>query len=232
MFTGDLIKFQINIPHTSASCHSITRLSDAAPVLVWAHHRSWPWSCRQTNYFRDGTKWGTSCQINPISCSVTKVWSDMGKAAHPNFMDPNAAPPRQHSGKFNIFASHVWNIFMWKIVAIIFGSQEIVRILGCGRRACSNCFPFFLDLSNYKNQQPPKLFPKLERSVCLSRSKQANIFQRSRNPPADKYLSILSWMTWQGQNGHNQHSGAARGFVPLKAHCDLSFDRSESQKTL
>ena len=152
------------------------------PGLVWPHHRSWPWSCRQTNYFRDGTKWGTSCQINPISCSVTKVWSDMGKAAHPNFMDLNAAPPRQHSGELNIFAPHVRNIFMWKIFAIIFSSQELVRILGCGRRACSNCFPFFLDLSNHKNQQGPKLFLKLKRSVCLSRSKQANIFQRSRNP--------------------------------------------------
>ena len=180
MFTGDLIKFQINIPHTSAACHSITRLSD--PDLVSAHHCSRPRSCRQTNYFRDGTKWGTSCQINPISCSVTKVWSDMGKAAQPNFLDLNAR--RQYSGELNIFAPHVWNIFMWKIFAIILGSREIVRILGCGRRACSNRFPFFLDLSNCKNLKLLNFFwSSKEVSVCVGQSKQifskdpTNIYQ-------------------------------------------------------
>ena len=183
---------QIPNQHSSQLRLSITLavcLSDPVLVLVLAHHRSRPRSCRQTNYFRDGTKWGTSCQINPISCSVTKVWSDMGKAARPNFMDLNATPPRQHSGELSIFAPHVRNIFMWKIFAIIFDSQEIVRILGCGRKASSNCFPFFLDLSNHKNQHQ-KRFLKLKRSLCLCRSKQANIFQKSRNQSPVRQIFI------------------------------------------
>ena len=55
-------------------------------------------------------------------------------------------------------------------------------------------------------------------SVCVGQSKQIFSKNPKINPPYDKYLSILSWMTWQGQSGHNQHSGAARRFLPLKAH--------------
>ena len=125
------------------------------------HHRLLAQGCRQTNYFRDGTKWGDFMPDKPdfmfsyeglIWCGKSWAAQFSGSKRPPNL---NATPLFRRIKYF--CPTRLEYFYVKNICHNIWFSGTSADLWMRKKRACSNCFSFFLDLLSQKPHSP-KLF--------------------------------------------------------------------------